>query len=482
MSENNETGVEVVSEEQTSRYSGLTYGSFSMYQITWTVIIATLNLTYFFYYNQIIGLSPFWIFFAMAIFTIWDSINEPLVGYLVDRNFRFTKKWGRRFPWIVVCIIPWCLSLYLIYTPPNINPAVNPWPIFLWLLISYIIFDTLITILDVNVGTLRADKFRTENERRKYSKFFGPIDMIAQAIGMSLPPLFLLLGEGKEGYIIMATLVVLIGIISAILFLPGAREDKVIIDRYYSRDYERLSFFKGMGAVIKNRSFMAFYASYTTFGVATTLMTAVLLYVTTFILNVGEDTITILMAIFLIGAMISVYFWHRYLKKVNNKKKVYSIGGIFLGASLIPLTFFPNLESLFIIFFITGVAMGCIWTLGIPVILSDVQDDYVVKTGKNQKGMLLGTWALISRFTGFFDELLIAIVFAVVAFPSGVQNYAGLVASGANVVAIQWGIRFLAGIIPMCILLIGVFLFWKFYPLTPEKVLENKAKLKELGF
>ena len=67
-------------------------------------------------------------------------------------------------------------------------------------------------------------------------------------------------------------------------------------------------------------------------------------------------------------------------------------------------------------------------------------------------------------------------------FPGGITTLQGLIDSGANVALIQWGLRFLIGIIPMCVLLLGVLVFWKFYPLDPEKVAENKAKLEELGF
>jgi len=463
-------------------YSNLNILSFSMYQIVWTIIISALNLTYFFFYHTVVGLEPILIFLAMAIFTVWDSINEPLIGFLVDRNFKWTKKWGRRFPWVVVSIIPWCLSFYLIYTPPDIDATTNPWPVFGWLIMSFFIFDTFITILDVNVGTLRADKFRSDAQRRRYSKFFGPVDMIAVAIGTMLPPLFLFLGNTRESYAIMAAAIAFIAIICSILFLPGVREDKNVIDRYYSREYERMSFFTGMKEVIKQKSFLAFYASYTTFGIATTLMTAMGLYMITFIFNAGEDIFIMIMATFLIGAMISVLIWHRYLKKINNTKKVYTIGGFLLCAALIPLSFFVTLVDFFIFFFIAGLTMGCIWTLGVPVVLSDVQDDYVVRTGKNQKGMILGTWALISRFTSFFDELFITIVFAITMFPAGISTLQGLIDSGANIVLIQWGLRFLIGIIPMCVLLIGVLIFWKVYPLSPEKVAENKAKLEELGF
>ncbi len=86
----NQTDVEL---EETI-YSGLNILSFSMYQIVWTITISALNLTYFFFYHTVVGLEPIYIFLAMAIFTAWDSINEPLIGFLVDRNFKWTKKWG----------------------------------------------------------------------------------------------------------------------------------------------------------------------------------------------------------------------------------------------------------------------------------------------------------------------------------------------------------------------------------------------------
>jgi len=43
------------------------------------------------------------------------------------------------------------------------------------------------------------------------------------------------------------------------------------------------------------------------------------------------------------------------------------------------------------------------------------------------------------------------------------------------------GIRLLSGLIPAIVMLAGVLVFWKFFPLTKEIVLENKAKLEELG-
>ena len=49
-------------EEQTSRYSNLTYLSFGMYQLAWTILVSSLGLFLYFYYHAVIGLDPLMIF------------------------------------------------------------------------------------------------------------------------------------------------------------------------------------------------------------------------------------------------------------------------------------------------------------------------------------------------------------------------------------------------------------------------------------
>ena len=59
----------------------------------------------FFFYEVAVGLPAIYIFLAMLIFTLYDAINDPLIGFLTDRLFKFTKKFGKRFPWIIIGIL-----------------------------------------------------------------------------------------------------------------------------------------------------------------------------------------------------------------------------------------------------------------------------------------------------------------------------------------------------------------------------------------
>ena len=231
---------------------------------------------------------------------------------------------------------------------------------------------------------------------------------------------------------------------------------------------------------------MALYFHYVLWLCATaSIMTGMVAYLTTFVLrNEDPDAMVPFLAIFLLGSLISIPVWLKILKKMNNNKKTYLIGSLILCALTVPLTFFQTEIDLLIIMFLVGFGNGCVWSIGMPVMFSNTQDDFVVTTGKNQKGILVGTWAVIGLLTSFIDEGIIAIVFSITGFKEGFATYALLEAEvGANaMIGIVWGIRFLIGVIPALLILIGTLIFWKFYPLTQEKVMENKAKLLELGF
>ena len=322
----------VENDETTSRHSFWTFLSFGSYNILWTIPSATMNLYMFFFYHTVVGLDPLWILTVVAINTVWAAFNDPFIGWLTDKNFKWTRKWGRRFPWLVIGFIPQSLALIMIFSPPDIDATVNPLPVMLWLLLSLFVFDLFITLVDIHASILRADKFRTETERRKYAGSWGFFDMFGQILGMMLPPLLIFFGDIILSYTVMAAILALVAIIFGVMFvMKGAREDKIIIDRYYARDYERLHMFRGLMIVLKQKSFMALYASYVLWLAATTIMTGMVAYLVTFILRSSDpDAMVIFFAFFMLGGLISIPVWLKILKKMNNNKKTYIIGSLFL--------------------------------------------------------------------------------------------------------------------------------------------------------
>jgi Na+/melibiose symporter-like transporter len=306
---------------------------------------------------------------------------------------------------------------------------------------------------------------------------------------MLLPPLFtdMIPGDAFASYSMMAVLLAVIALIFGFLSLPGNREDKIMIDRFYSPDsVERLSFFKVFKEAIKTKSYVVWFIFGICNGTWIALVVNNMLYITTFVLRVGGDMFLIIMALNLVGTLISIPIWLRFIRKTNNNKKAIVIAGFMTVAATLPLTFFTGLIDIMIFGFILGLVQGGLNSYIYTIIGPSVTEDVIVKMGKNQKMVLFGISGMLFRFIAFIDEAIVAVVHGTTGFIAGNDTYQKMLdavnAAGGDIALVLVGIRLLQGVIPALILLVGVLVLWKFFPITQERLLSNKAKLEELGF
>jgi len=426
----------------------------------------------FFYYESEIGLNVWLTGFGYIIFAIWNAINDPLMGYITNRPFKFTKRWGRRFPWILVSGFPWILSYIMIFTPPNVNPQSGAWILLAWLVFSTCLYDTFGSIFVVSFTSLFPDKFRSIKERRIASGISTPVGIVGIALGSILPPLFITFGD-LQSYIIQGGVVILTLIIALFLAIPGCRDDKENVDLYlakYEQELEHGKFLEVLKFSLTHKNFMIFIICYILYQFLTISMTASIPYIVRFILKMEADAITLVMTGFLIGALISIYFWIKLANKTNNTRKVMIIAGFFLVMTTIPLIFIEDYVAIIMIMITWGMALGGFWTLLIPA-FSDVIDESVIMIKRREEGIYNGLIAFFGRFAIILQALSFAIVHTLTGFAEGMEVQSPL--------AIQ-GIHIHLALIPAAAMLIGIMIFWKFYDLTPSKIKLIKTKLEEL--
>ena len=477
------------SEPLETRHSRWTFLSNAFGLLCSTLIGAVQGFTMF-YYETVVGLNANLVAIAMTIFLVYNGVNDPLFGFLIDRNFRFTKKWGRRFPWIVISIVPWTIAVYLLFSVPStIDGSTNPMAAFAWLLFTLFLLDTFGTLVDINYKAIQMEKFRTEYERRRFTRYYAPLDIVAIVLGMLLPPLFtdMIPGDPRTSYSMMGAIIASIALFFGILSLPGNREDKIMIDKYYSPDsVKRMNFFKVLKEAVKSRSFVVWFVFGIFNGTYVALVVENLIYVTTFVLQVGGDMFFVILGLNLIGCLIAIPLWLRILRKINDNKKALVIAGFISSAALFPMSFFQGLIDIMIMAFILGLAQGGVNSYVYTIVGPSVIEDVIVKMKKNQKAVLIGILSLLIRIVSSIDEFTIAFVHNTTGFIAGNNSYADLLAAvtsaGGDINLVLLGIRLLQGVIPGLYLLAGVLIIWKFFPLTQERVLSNKAKLQELGF
>jgi len=442
----------------------------------WSMLsYSVFNAYIIFFYEAVIGLQTELMFLAMLCFTVWDAVNDPLLGFLTDRVTKYTRKIGKRFIWIVIGIIPANFVLALIFMPPTTDATA----IFWWVVFTTILFDSLYSLCFVNVNSLFPDKFQSSGARRRGSGLSTSFSMIALPLANMIPPLLLAAFGGindPAAYIPMIWIMVATLLPVAFLFLPGMWENKALIERYYVSKEKPEGFIAALKSTLKQRSFVFYVILFFGFQVVTGSLTASIPYAANYVLPgppLGVETNMIfLFATFLTASLISVPIWIWIAKKVKNNKKMAIIGGICLAPATFITPLFIGLIDSLVYMTILGLAMGNYWAL-FTVYFADVLDERVILTGSPNRGTTVGVSGFLSRFARGVQIGIFAIVHILTNFAEG---------SPTQSLEAQWGIRLHMGIIPAIIMAICLIIYWKYYPITPEVWIENKRKLKELGF
>ncbi|MHA1725518.1 MAG: MFS transporter [Promethearchaeota archaeon] len=212
----------------------------------------------FFFYEMEVLLNVVLLAIVFSIYSVWDAINDPLIGNLMDRPYKFTRKWGRRFPFVAMAIFPWCILYIFLFTPPAAD-FIDGWIIFIYLLIILIAYDTFYTIWDISSEALFPFKFRDYKERRKVSGIKAFWRIIGLVLGMVIPPLFVEY-DNKQSYITQAIILGVIAFIVGALMLPGHVESKEMIEEYltiWEAQGKRLNFIKALIEAVKKKNFLS---------------------------------------------------------------------------------------------------------------------------------------------------------------------------------------------------------------------------------
>jgi len=430
----------------------------------------------FYFYEREIGLDVVWVMLGFIIYAIWNAVNDPLLGYLTDRPFRFTKKWGRRFPWVLIGGLPWILSYVFVFTPPAVDPHQGALILFLWIVIMTCVFDAFSSLFIVNYYAIFTDKFRGDSERRLASTLGTMVGALGTGLGAIIPSMFVDYGD-KNSYIIQAAVVTVVCLIALVLLVPGSREDQERIDCYLDKCEEGLmekeSFFKELIICLKHKNFAHYTIAYTCYMSLAALMIASIPYATEFILGMDADDTIFIMAAMLVGMIVGMPIWGFYANKINDDRKTMLIASFLLTLVTAPLFFFKNYYLILINMFFWGLCQGGYWVQMAPI-LSQVIDESIVTTGgKRNEGIYNG----VQNFIGRLALVVQAVSFAVVHTLTGFVEGGALADQPPEAIV---GIQIHFALIPMFLMVIATVWFWRFYTLTPDRVIENSKKIIEI--
>jgi glycoside/pentoside/hexuronide:cation symporter, GPH family len=463
----------------------LSYGTRELFS-QW--ITAAFGFTVFFYYESVIGLDVRLAAAAYIIYQIWNSINDPLTGYLMERVvFPWEKKSGfRRFPIMIVGAVLWLASYLAIFMGPvYADPVANKWLIFAWYVISLCLFDTFGTLFDVNAVSLYPEKFTGLNERRTVQAMGTILGIVGLVLAAVIPPMFITTGVALT-YRSSALVTFGVGFVFLALMIPGIFETKKVREVYRLRreNLARLEkqpgFFATAKVVFSNKRFVGKVILFFGYQVGVVMLQTSALYIVTYLLDAPASTISVLLGSMLGGALISVPIWMVISRRSNNNRLVSLGGGFLLSFTFIPMIFVHSMLGWIISLLFFGMALGNQWFMDPPT-LADILDDVAVKTGRRDPSIYISYQSLVFKLGQTSIAAVIAFVHTHTGFPSGATSLSELLQRSPTPQLALFGIRIHSAIVPAAVALIATFLFWLLYDLTPEMVNANKKKLEEMG-
>jgi len=466
MSEENEFDLSEWEQESTKKMLSYSLGY---------VISGSFGTGMLFYYFEVeIGLPVVLLGIAFIIFAAWNMFNDPLVGYLTDRPFKWTKKWGMRFPWILIGIIPATIFGFLLMLSPDADPF-NPWPVFWWFIIITCILDTFFSIYTTHINAGYTNHFRTDAERRRSSAINNIMGAVLGLFWGFIGPLIIVYGK-KETFILSALITFFIRLVLVLFLIPGIRESEELKKRFLrgfenKENEERESYWKTMKKAFKRKNFTSTFLVFLMLSLGITLYTASGIYFMKDVLRVPYYYSIYTALGGFTGFILFIPFWSNRINKygAHNVMKASLIIGTF---AFIPILWITTIQEAVFFSFIGGFAIGA-FTLSLGPVAADVYDECTVSDGKHQEAMYEGIRTFFFRFALIFQAVIFTVVHIVTAYnpdPNAIQTPLAI-----------WGIRVHMGLIPSLLNLTAFLIMRKWYDLVGEKKLAVKKKLKEMG-
>lgn len=213
--------------------------------------VLTLNMYLLYFYTNVMGVSGKVAGTLLLVARIWDAINDPIMGMIIDNTH---SKHGKCRPYLLYCALPAGLFLFLTFATPDLSNTAK----LIWVYVTYIGQGMLYTATGISYTSLIARITSDPIERVGLNQSRAFISMFAAIFisSMTLPIIQSIAARSSE----RVGFAVLMGIYGAVqaacylcVFSLTKGYDKPEPKRKsQSTQKNTLEMFKSFGYILKN--------------------------------------------------------------------------------------------------------------------------------------------------------------------------------------------------------------------------------------
>jgi len=423
-----------------------------------------------YYYNAVLGMNSVFIGTVMMAARIFDAFNDPIMGIVVAKTH---TKWGRFRPWILAGTVLNAVTIYALYaTPASISDGGAK----IWLTVFYFAWGITYTLMDIPFWSMIPAVTKAGKDREQLSSLArscaGIGDALPTVLTMVVVPILSgsdVIADYRIGFKYWALIIALVFIISEAVCVFVVPEN---VD--YADDEKPKGVSDMFKALFKNDQAMTIVVSVILVYAALNIVSNLILYFFTYdVCNI--DAYSIFVAV-CFGIQVLVMMTFPLFRKIAGKSQLFISGFIIQIAGFIVLVIMSFLNiykvSSWTWLCIPGMLVYAgygILNVLLTVFLSDTVDYGEYKNGTREEAMIFSMQTFTVKLASGLAVLIAGIVIDLVKLDTSTTLQT---ASTIN------GLRLWMTVPSIVLLIIGIFVYKKFYKLDDDTMNEITESIR----
>ncbi|NLT18710.1 MAG: hypothetical protein GXY10_04855 [Clostridiales bacterium] len=467
--QNNEAVHEIVPKKEKLSYALTNTGQTMIYGLFSMLLL---------FMTDYLGITPAIAGLIITLTRIFDAINDPIMGQIVDRT---KTKWGKCRPYMLFTPIPVALVALLLFLPLGLSGGAA----IAYATVVYLIFTVVYTANDIPYWSMSSVITTDPKQRVQIVTLTRLIGGIGSGLAIGgfwyVNKLFVdFAGAGKNmGFFLASAVFCVFG---TILMLQGFFNTK---ERVVEVANKKESFFENLKLIPKSSPLVINIIAGALYSIVTVGSTAMTTYfvkwnvkeiypdlASTDIMSIFTPVIGILPAI---ASVIGLLIAPVLIKKFEKKNVL--IASCFLGVVVNIVSYFIGYSNLYVFILMRFVAFlpTGIWSTITTLFIGDSVDYIEYKTGKRVEGTCFSLLTFLGKFQ---NSISVAITGAILTF----VGYNGLLdpdSQSQSTFALQ-GIFFMVTIVAAIGYLLSLipYFFYKLDRKTHQMMVEANMKKK----
>ncbi|MGM8286743.1 melibiose:sodium transporter MelB [Clostridium perfringens] len=434
--------------------------SFGIGAIGKDAVYAIVSIYLMFYFTDVLGIAAGFVGGLFFVARIWDAINDPIMGLIVDNT---RTRWGKFRPWILIGTLVNSVVLIFLFTDCGLTGNT----LYIYVSVIYILWGMTYTLMDVPYWSMLPNLTSDKEEREEVSVipriFAAFATLIVSSLGLKIVSI---LGDGnqKSGFLYFSIIISAVFIVTILITVKNTREHN------FSSSQEKTTLKQMVNVLVKNDQLITFLFMVLLFTVGQQIIAGIQLYYFKYVTG-SENLFTVFVSFSGISTILGLIVFPKIVSKLS-RIKVYILGCVLpvIGIVMLLLAglFLPKNPILVGLAGIIYSFGGGFFTGSQTVALADIVDYGECKLGTRNESVIFSIQTLLVKISTAFGGLLTGLILSATGYvPNQVQS-----ATTIN------GLRIVMTIVPIIFISASALVYIKHYKLNGE-TLNNIIKLLE---